>query len=301
MLLMVLAVVPAAAHATFPGANGELLIGFDPPRAVDPETGAVRTIFEVQDAGLAAAFLPSASADGLSMVFQGVRYDDPVDPYIAPLDGGAPELVMQHAGSYLDSPVFAGPEGDKLVAVKGGSHSGSLVTVAVPDGTTQRLTKNRRNRFDAAPAAAPDGSRIAFHREGFNAFDAEIYTVAADGSDLQRLTDLPHTSSFDPSYSPDGSKIVFVRWARRYRHHNGQVLPATLHVMRANGAGRATQITPLRLNCYSPVFSPDGRHIAALCKGKRIAIMNTDGSDVHFIGVKADDGGLDWAPAPAGP
>ncbi len=61
---------------------------------------------------------------------------------------------------------------------------------------------------DSASAAFPGANgRIAFSQ--FDSGDREIYTANPDGSGVLQLTD---NSSFDnlPSWSPDGSKIVFV-------------------------------------------------------------------------------------------
>ena len=57
-----------------------------------------------------------------------------------------------------------------------------------------------------APSWSPDGSRIAFARtvEG----NTDVYSVAADGMDLQRLTtDLGVDT--DPWWGPDGSRVTF--------------------------------------------------------------------------------------------
>lgn len=48
--------------------------------------------------------------------------------------------------------------------------------------------------------------RIVFHSD--RAGDLEIYSMNADGSDMQRLTESPGRD-FEPDWSPDGSTIVF--------------------------------------------------------------------------------------------
>jgi dipeptidyl aminopeptidase/acylaminoacyl peptidase len=54
------------------------------------------------------------------------------------------------------------------------------------------------------PAWSADGTRIAFVQRG------DIFTMQADGLDQRRLTDTGSSES-DPSYSPNGRRIVFTR------------------------------------------------------------------------------------------
>jgi TolB protein len=60
---------------------------------------------------------------------------------------------------------------------------------------------------DTAPALEPAGKKVAFmsRRDG----NWEIYTVKADGSGLQRLTDEPAEDGL-PVWSPDGRHLAFV-------------------------------------------------------------------------------------------
>jgi Tol biopolymer transport system component len=71
-----------------------------------------------------------------------------------------------------------------------------------PDGTDQRrLTFNECD--DCSPVWSPDARRIAFATRE----KKQIYAMNADGSQEQQLTD--RGLSEDPSWSPDGSAIVF--------------------------------------------------------------------------------------------
>ncbi len=57
-------------------------------------------------------------------------------------------------------------------------------------------------RDESAPAYSPDGRQIAFHESDT---DGGIFTVGATGESARRLTDV----GFHPSWSPDGTQIVF--------------------------------------------------------------------------------------------
>jgi TolB protein len=73
----------------------------------------------------------------------------------------------------------------------------------------------------ANPAWSPDGEHIAFGHggtgDGFGNFPsgdsfvpAQVFVMDADGSDPRRLTETQAVSEYDPTWSPDGSEIVFV-------------------------------------------------------------------------------------------
>lgn len=77
--------------------------------------------------------------------------------------------------------------------------------------------------------------------------DGDIYVMNADGTAIHRLTHGLDASG--PAWSPDGSRIVFVRGQGR-----------ALAVMRANGSGQHV-VARGRGYYESPAWSPNGRTI----------------------------------------
>ena len=100
-------------------------------------------------------------------------------------------------------------------------------------------------------AISPDGSRLAYTRPGKNG-TSQIFVANLDGTGVRQITHDPVGAS-EPSWSPDGSSLVFVG--------SGQG-PDTiaLFVVEAAG-GDPVQITFDRADEGSPSFSPDGSHI----------------------------------------
>jgi len=115
---------------------------------------------------------------------------------------------------------------------------------------------------------SPDESKIAFvigNRNG-----SHIYVMNADGTGQIRLTSGEWIYQ-DPQWSPDGTKIVFVREAITLGG-GSQIM-----LMNADGSGQ-TNLTSMGPGYMTPTWSPDGTKIAFSRSGV-IYVMNLDGSN----------------------
>ena len=104
--------------------------------------------------------------------------------------------------------------------------------------------------------------------------DDDIFSANADATNLRRLTRTRGPEE-DPSWSPDGARIVY-RDSRRGFNKNDEI-----YVMAANGANRRNLTTTL-LNEWGPTWSPDGKLIA-YNRSNQLYVMRPDGGGKHVV------------------
>ena len=102
-----------------------------------------------------------------------------------------------------------------------------------------------------------------------------------DGSGRRRLT-RDRLYSFDPDYSPDGSRIVFAEGRVR-----GRGVQNRLAVMDADGRNRRAITRFGGTDDINPKWTPDGQRIVFEARGRRtrsdIASIVLDGSDLRLL------------------
>jgi Tol biopolymer transport system component len=156
------------------------------------------------------------------------------------------------------------------------------------DGSNNRILSRDWFVSEEDPAWSPDGKKIAFAAQRCGcAVDPgvqDIWTIDADPNSTNPMTQLTNTPVYesDPAWSPDGTKIAYVRGA----DENG--LGASLSVMRADGSGQ----TDIRQGTAGvlvrdPDWSPDGGRIAMTVAnpvyGYQIAAIDADGSNFGLL------------------
>jgi Tol biopolymer transport system component len=211
------------------------------------------------------------------------------------------------------------------------------------DGTGLTRVSYDVNMRRTDPTWSPDGTKIAFTNVDYSDpvdFPApwtDVWVMNADGSGAANLTaDNPYDYDDRPAWSPDGSKIAFLRG-----------LYGNLYTMSPDGSGLTSLITTttgLENVTWSPdgskmaieafhdssvtgtgdevwvvnadgtgktviafdghygskaAWSPDGTKIASTYQFSSIKVMNTDGTDrttIVDLGATGSASDLDWQP-----
>lgn len=144
----------------------------------------------------------------------------------------------------------------------------SLLTPSVLEPTTENPHPKYCDQFD--PVWSPDGKQVAFTMfngtsERAGAMNNDVYIVDADGNHLRNLGDQEVNIEANPSWSPDGKRIVFSSNAFWYNGGNGTSDFINLFVMDVDGSNVQT-LTPEPVSFTGeigrPQWSPDGRFIA---------------------------------------
>jgi TolB protein len=266
--VLVAAVLPAHSHATASGRNGEIAF-----------TRQVNTIYQV--------FTVRPDGTRLRQVTHG-------------LGGG------QHGISWS-------PNGRGLLYTLGRIDGTDRIAKSRADGSGAEVVSPACRGTclsDDDPTYSPDGKKIAFERAfgpaaNRNPTRVAIFTMNADGSHLTQLSPKSaarSTQDSQPQWSPDGTKIAFVRTNTTAKPKN----KGAIEIMNADGSN-IRRLTPFRIDATDPRWSPNGKQLlfntwahATQFKSANLFVMNADGTQrvalTHYAGGTLQAIADAWSP-----
>jgi len=233
---------------------------------------------------------PQISPDGTRIAYTVASRNQDKDRldsqvWVSGLDGSAARSFTN--GTRSHSPRWS-PDGRSLAFVSNRGDRSQLYVASLDGGDPQRLTRARHGV--GQPAWSPDGQRIAyvaavgeetphedksptdrsaprvirdlyFRFDGTGMYDGRrrhVFSIDVASGEAQQLTDGDWNDAA-PSWSPDGTKLVFS--SDRSAERRDRLAHPDVWVVGAKG-GRVRRLTRGRGSATGPRFSPDGEWVA---------------------------------------
>jgi Tol biopolymer transport system component len=195
---------------------------------------------------------PSLSPDGQWVVYS-CQESGHRCIYLQSVSGQNPFPITKDSTADDDEPAFS-PDGERI-AFRSSRDGGGIFVMGRTGEAVKRLTRTGFN-----PSWSPDGAKIVFATENVQLTpmnwegNSELWTVDIGTEALQRLN---AEKAVQPSWSPHNHRIAYVA-----RMAPGPGQPVQMHIWTMPAAGgEPTQVTSGTATDWSPVWSPDGKHL----------------------------------------
>jgi Tol biopolymer transport system component len=206
---------------------------------------------------------------------------------------------------------FAG--NDAWIAYQGPKASGGDgIGLIHPDGTHDHRIVAQVSEEQLLPDWSPDGKRIVFTTRGGETEPLYVYDLATKRARLLFPCTDPCVGDDEPAYSPDGTKVVFVRALAPFVNSKaaGEEVPSDCSLWIGDVAsGKVSQITsnahPACDREYNPRWAPNGSRLTywrdpyrnGHPTGTAVFTIRSDGTgERRLTDPKMFAGDPDWSP-----
>lgn len=219
---------------------------------------------------------PTLSADGTRVAFASDNGEGgDLDIYVKQVD--AERCLRLTSGDENETYPAWSPDGSRVAYVRGPHGEGEVFVVAAIGGAPRRLVP--AHNVVGRVSWSPDGATIACAERPQPEQSSQIvlYRVATGARTTLTPTAPLGREDSGPVFSPDGSKIAFVRFDER--------ASSDLYVVAASG-GPARRITSAMTRVHGFDWSRDGR--AIVCSGREGGVnsvwrLDPDGGEAEWL------------------
>lgn len=221
------------------------------------------------------------------------------------------QLTSSNLGSFNAS---LSVDGKSLVYVSGDENKTEIYAMELASGKTERLTK--LGKALGAPEISPDGRTIIFHYRSGNSND-QLWIMNRDGSDPQEFYGKSGIDAHNPTWSPDGTRILFAMgkndsnklyimdfngrdpklandtidtrgrsdWSVNdlISFDQGGFFMHDVYLMNTDGSG-LRQVSEAGMNSQGASFSPDGKWVAFTAY-TNVADKDQDSCEIFIVRV----------------
>jgi Tol biopolymer transport system component len=217
-------------------------------RAQEGPPPTLRTSYEQVTSQPGPEQYPSLSPNGKWVVYSGEGSGNK-DIYLQRVGGKNPINLTEDSPADDKQPAFS-PDGE-LIAFRSSREGGGLFVMGPTGEAVRRVTRQGFN-----PAWSPDGSRLVFADESVELKPlnwqgrSELWVADVTTAESHRISE---GDAVQPSWSPGGQRIAYTARWKDPTQMDIRTIPA--------GGGESVAVTDDAATDWSPVWSPDGRHI----------------------------------------
>jgi Tol biopolymer transport system component len=243
---------------------------------------------------------PAWSPDGSKLAFRSFRDGDP-EIYVMNADGSGVTRLTFHQG--LDGEPAWSPDGGRIAfrrseflgnftgepghPAPGSQPAPSQIWIMNADGSNPAELSRVPYVRDGHPSWSPDGSSLVFERTNVYSSRVDLVVMGVSGAPVRDITPLDadpqpleagviRALDVEPSWSPDGGRIVFRALRDSFAYDIWLVDPDGKNL---------TEVIELLGPQITPAWSPDGERIvfADFGPGDGLRVMNRDGTGLTAL------------------